>query len=287
MQRSRGTAFVIGVAAVALVAVAALTMNVVDIVRAGAGGSAGAPSVPSVMSYQGLLTDPDTGQAVADGTYNMSFIIYDAPAGGSIVWEEPAVGSIPISVTGGLFTHLLGSSEPLTAGVFGAGDTYLQVFVNGETLLPRQQIATVAYALVAQEAANAAAIDGLDRDGLDSRFVNNRGGDFPRPNYDSGFTAIAQGDVELFTHDLGGDPDNYFVDLQCRDTTGFFPPGINNIGIGGDNDGAAVRGAYWLFLSDTIVGALRNADDNACKEVRVRIWVMPPLFIIPPIIIVP
>lgn len=100
-------------------------MNVAQIVRAVDGGSAGAPSVPSVMSYQGLLTDPDTGQAVADGTYNMSFIIFDAAAGGTALWEEPAIGSIAVDVAGGRFTYLLGSDVPLTGAVFESGDTYL------------------------------------------------------------------------------------------------------------------------------------------------------------------
>ncbi|MCH8949722.1 MAG: hypothetical protein IIB87_05035 [Chloroflexi bacterium] len=44
---------------------------------------------------------------------------------------------------------------PLTSGVFSSGDTHLQVFVNGETLSPRQPVTTVAYALVAQQAAAA------------------------------------------------------------------------------------------------------------------------------------
>ena len=265
MRRSRGTIFLVAVAAIA---VAALGMNVAQrvMVRAVDGGSAGAPSVPSVMSYQGLLTDPDTGQAVPDGTYNMSFIIFDAEAGGAALWEEPAVGSIAVDVSGGLFTYLLGSDVPLTPDVFSSGDTYLQVFVNGETLSPRQPMTTVAYALVAQQAATASTIEGLSLDGLDNRFVNSRGGDFPRPNYDSGFSAIAAGDAVVFTHNLGGNTDDYFFDLECQ----------------------SFAGPYDWGLDSSEINVTRGLSDILWAEVRVRIWVMPTeFFILPPIIILP
>ncbi|MCH8025707.1 MAG: hypothetical protein IH866_02825 [Chloroflexi bacterium] len=280
MQRSRGTIFLVAVAAIA---VAALGMNVAQMVRAVDGGSAGAPSVPSVMSYQGLLTDPDTGQAVADGTYNMSFIIFDAAVAGTALWEEPAVGSIAVDVSGGLFTHLLGSDVPLTPFVFSSGDTYLQVFVNGEMLSPRQPVTTVAYALVAQQAATASSIDGISLDGLDNRFVNSRGGDFPRPNYDSGFQAIAVDEVLSFTHDLGGNIDDYVVDLTCD---AFFE-GQFNWGTDQGADDLPDRGVGWFALNGSSISVRRGDIDAWCVDVRVRIWVMPPVFFLPPIIILP
>ena len=279
MQLSRGT---ISLVAVAAIAVAALAMNVAQIVRAVDGGAAGAPSVPSIMSYQGLLTDPDTGQAVADGTYNMSFIIYDAAVGGSALWEEPGVGSIAVPVSGGLFTHLLGSDVPLTVSVFESGDTHLQVFINGETLSPRQPVTTVAYALVAQQAATASSIDGISLDGLDNRFVNSLGGDFPRPNYDSGFSAIAPGDNAVFTHNLGGNTDDYVVDLICQSAFGPFDWGLDQ-----DAFGNVEMGAGWYALDSSEVSVWRGYSDFWCDEVRVRIWVMRPVFIFPPIIVLP
>ena len=280
MQLSRGTIFLVAVAAIA---VAALAMNVTQMVRAIDGGSAGAPSVPSVMSYQGLLTDPDTGQAVADGTYNMSFIIFDAAAGGTALWEEPAVGSIAVAVSGGLFTYLLGSDVPLTGAVFESGETYLQVFVNGETLSPRQPVTTVAYALVAQQAATASTIEGLSLDGLDNRFVNSRGGDFPRPNYDSGFQPIGVDETLIFTHSLGGNIDDYVVDLTCDAAL----EGQFNWGMDQGADNFPEKGAGWFALNDDTVRVSRGDTDNWCVDVRVRIWVMPPVFFIPPIIILP
>lgn len=152
------------------------------------------------------------------------------------------------------------------------------MFVNGETLSPRQPVTTVAYALVAQQAATASSIDGVSLDGLDNRFVNNRGGDFPRPNYDSGYSAIAPGDV-VFTHNLGGNVDDYFVDLICQSAFGPFDWGLDQNSLG-----VVETGAGWFGLDSSEITVRRGASDVFCDEVRVRIWVMPPVFFIPPFI---
>ncbi len=281
----RGSRIPLALGAIAAIAVTALVMNVAQIVRAGGGAAGVAPSVPSVMSYQGVLSDPGTGAAVADGNYNMSFIIYDAAAAGTALWEEPTVGSVPVAVSGGLFTHLLGSTEPLTSTVFASGDTYLQVFVNGETLSPRQPITTVAYALIAEQAATASSIDGVSLDGLDSRFVNSRGGDFPRPNYDSDFQPIAADETLEFTHDLGGNTDDYVVDLTCdRPIDGIFYWGMDH-----GADEFPEKGVGWFGLNDSTIKVRRGDADAWCDTTRVRIWKMPTEFFIPfpPIIILP
>ncbi len=129
-----------------LVAVVALYLAVENVARAGPGSGIfiPAPEVPSVVSYQGLITDPDTGDPMIDGIYNMHFAIYDAPVNGVHMWEEPlAPAVIPVQVSGGVFTVLLGSITPLTPDVFAGGDAYLEVDLNGETLAPRQMMASV------------------------------------------------------------------------------------------------------------------------------------------------
>ncbi len=104
-------------------------------------------SVPPLVSYQGKLTDT-SGQPVPDGVFNMRFLLYDLETAGSVVWQEPASGNppIPVQVTGGLFTVLLGSVVPLTASNF-TGSSWLQTEVNGEPLTPRIQIVSSAYAI--------------------------------------------------------------------------------------------------------------------------------------------
>lgn len=131
-------------------------------------GSAGAfpperPSAqggaPPLISYQGQLTDPSTGDPVADGDYSMTFKIYDAESEGTEVWSETRT----VAVSGGLFNVLLGSVNPLSASHFSGPDRWLEVKVGSdEPMTPRQRIASVPYALQAQEAVNADTVDGQD-----------------------------------------------------------------------------------------------------------------------------
>ncbi len=72
----------------------------------------------------------------------------------------------------GLFTVTLGNLVPLEPGVFSGGAAYMEVQVAGETLAPRQRIASVAYSLVAK---NAETIGGLTPTDLNDAFVNTEG----------------------------------------------------------------------------------------------------------------
>lgn len=101
-------------------------------------------------------------------------------------------------------------------------------------------------------------------------------GSFLRPEWDSRWTALAQSATKTFTHGLGGDPSDYFVDFQCRDTGAM---GINTYGFGGLSvtvppRPAFARGAYYRNLTDSSVRVFRLKDDDYCDEVRVRIWII-------------
>jgi hypothetical protein len=135
-----------------------------------------APAVPNLLSYQGRLTDPLTGAPVPDGTYAMSFAIYDAAGGGALLWSESYTGADEVPVTGGLFSVLLGSQTALSAALFDGSERWLQVEVEGEVLAGRQRIVSVAYALQAQ---NADTLDGYHANSFatathnhDARYVN-------------------------------------------------------------------------------------------------------------------
>ncbi|MCH7698568.1 MAG: tail fiber domain-containing protein [Chloroflexi bacterium] len=127
------------------------------------------PAPVNLMNFQGELTDPSTGDPVADGTYSIRFSVWDADAAGSEEWNEtqPAV-----SVSGGLFSVLLGSVTPLTADVFGESPRYLEIEIDpagaAEVLSPRQQFATVPYAF---HAVNAWALDGNSGTGAGTNFL--------------------------------------------------------------------------------------------------------------------
>lgn len=99
--------------------------------------------VPGRIGYQGKLTD-DSGRLVADGSYTMTFRLFDALTGGAEKWSEAQAG---VPVTNGLFHSLLGSTNDMTA-VFQQNDAlWLEITVAGETLSPRQEMAGVGYAM--------------------------------------------------------------------------------------------------------------------------------------------
>jgi len=113
---------------------------------------------PLMMSYQGVLTDPATGEPVPDGDYEIRFALYDTESGWGSLWTELQT----VTVTDGLFSILLGSDKPLSADHF-TGTTYLGVKVGTEAwLTPRQRIVSVPYAIHALEATNSDTVDGQD-----------------------------------------------------------------------------------------------------------------------------
>ena len=93
----------------------------------------------------------------------------------------------------------------------------------------------------------------------------------PRPAYDSGWQTISQGQTKVFSHNLGGNPDNYVVDMTCKSDNATF--GINQLYFGGDGRDGARYGAYWRHLTSTSITVYRFSNDAHCDQVRVRIWV--------------
>jgi hypothetical protein len=92
----------------------------------------------NTVNYQGKLANPD-GTPVTDNTYAMSFSLWDASTGGSVVWG-PEDHAVPVS--DGLFSVGLGSKNPILTSVWN-GDRYLEIAVGGETLSPRELIRSV------------------------------------------------------------------------------------------------------------------------------------------------
>lgn len=107
-------------------------------------------------------------------------------------------------------------------------------------------------------------------------------GTFPRPNYDSGWRALAVACDSLNTipgvltlnHNLGGNVDNYVVDIISKDTGDLDGVGINNHGIGSfhTSDGDR-RGFYLKQLTTSAITLYRESCDTSSHSVRVRIWV--------------
>jgi hypothetical protein len=97
---------------------------------------------------------------------------------------------------------------------------------------------------------------------------------FPRPAYDSGWVNLGLGAASTRTHNLGGNTDNYVVDLTCKRSSG--GAGVNNWGVGGDvGDAGEYYGGWWSNLTTTSIVLHRWNDDTDCPSVRVRIWMYP------------
>jgi hypothetical protein len=96
---------------------------------------------------------------------------------------------------------------------------------------------------------------------------------YPRPAYDSGWVTLSPGAYANRTHNVGGNVDNYMVDLTCK-TSG--TSGINNWGVGGDvGDAGEYYGAWWSRLTTTSIRIEPWDHDTDCPQVRVRIWRYP------------
>ncbi|HUT54848.1 MAG TPA: hypothetical protein VM658_15760 [bacterium] len=115
-------------------------------------------TVPQLISYQGRLTDA-AGAAIT-GSRQMRFEILDGDTPGSAVLWGETQDAVPI--VQGLYNVMLGSERPVPLSALSGASVYLQVKVDGETLVPRRRIASVAYALRTESSANSDTLDGLD-----------------------------------------------------------------------------------------------------------------------------
>ena len=101
--------------------------------------------VPHEINYQGWLGTADDTTGVT-GTFTMVFRLYDAETGGSNLWSE----THEVQVNHGVFTVILGSSNPIPAEIFTGAPLWLEISVAGEVLSPRQKLVSVGYAIHAE-----------------------------------------------------------------------------------------------------------------------------------------
>jgi hypothetical protein len=108
------------------------------------------------MTYQGMLLNA-SGQPVQDGSYTMTFSIYDSSTGGLPLWsyEFNAGQGNGVIVTNGLFTVLLpvGKDGNAESSIFTGKNLWLGVRVEGDAeATPRQPLLYVPYAYWARNA---------------------------------------------------------------------------------------------------------------------------------------
>jgi len=113
--------------------------------------SVAAADAPNDMNLQGRLVDGE-GQPLA-GPVNLTVRLYDAAAGGNLVYQEDHPAA---SLDNGVFELVIGTgSAPVgsfDADTFAGADRFLELLVNGSALEPRQPFRSVPYAFqVAQK----------------------------------------------------------------------------------------------------------------------------------------
>lgn len=113
--------------------------------------------VPHLIRFQGKVTDK--AGAPLNGAYNITFRIYDAQDGGSLLWSETQA-SVPVN--NGIFTTLLGNVNALALGFDAPYWLSMEVNDDGE-MAPRQAITSVGYAIHAEVADSIANVSVIPR----------------------------------------------------------------------------------------------------------------------------
>jgi hypothetical protein len=108
--------------------------------------------IPKLINYQGMLTESDGSTPVADGTYDITFKIYNASSGGDKRWEETQTD---VAVTSGLFNVILGGATVGGIDLDFSEEYWLDVTVEGETMSERLRFTSVGYAYRARIADSA------------------------------------------------------------------------------------------------------------------------------------
>jgi hypothetical protein len=104
--------------------------------------SLGYADIPKTLNYQGRLMNA-VGQPVIDGQYNVTFRLYTAVSGGTMVWEEAQ----QVEAENGYFNTVLGNSIALTPSIFSQS-LWVGIQVGTEAeMTPRQNMGTAAYAM--------------------------------------------------------------------------------------------------------------------------------------------
>ena len=98
--------------------------------------------IPRLINYQGVLTDKQ-GMPVADGSYVITFTLYDSPFEGSPFWSEV----LPIITINGYFNVMLGAQTDIES--FPPGGAWLGIKVdNDDEMALRTSLASVPYAFL-------------------------------------------------------------------------------------------------------------------------------------------
>ncbi|MEM2918061.1 MAG: hypothetical protein QXY62_00965 [Candidatus Altiarchaeota archaeon] len=101
-----------------------------------------ASAIPKLINLEGKLTNSEG--IPLYGNFNMTFRIYNATSGGTLLWEEKHEGLNNVTTSNtGIFSVLLGSITELNLNF--TEDYWLEIQVKDEVLSPRQRVASSGY----------------------------------------------------------------------------------------------------------------------------------------------
>lgn len=105
-------------------------------------GSIAQADVPKLINFQGRLSTA-TGDSVPSQNYSITFRIYNASSGGSLLWFETQT----VMVTKSLFSVVLGASgTPIPNSVFTDTSQWLAIKVSSDPeMTPRQRLVSIGY----------------------------------------------------------------------------------------------------------------------------------------------
>jgi len=130
----------------ALIILVLMLIIATDALATGPNGDPGLQAFHPQIHYQARLVDPSTGLPKRDGTYSVTFAIYDVATRGSPRWSETQ----SLRVSDGMLSAVLGSVTPMDPMMFYGNDRWLGVTVGQDLeMTPRQPIAYVPYAVYA------------------------------------------------------------------------------------------------------------------------------------------
>lgn len=129
---------------------------------------AAAADPPLLVNYQGVLRDAS--DRPLDGTYDMIFRFVASPSGGTLLLTDYHTGPNAVTLSSGLFSTMLGGgtlapgTEATLLDVFTRhSPVWVEVQVGSETLSPRVQVVSAAYAINAARIGGQPVGDFLDK----------------------------------------------------------------------------------------------------------------------------
>lgn len=224
--------------------------------------------VPQYINYQGLLADA-TGNPIT-GSYSISFRIYSASSGGSLLWGPQTSN---INVDAGAFSVELG---PISYSIFNGSERWLSIQVgNDAEMVPRKHLVSVGNSFRAYDADR---VDGKDADSFaDVNHTHPAIGDHLGNH-------TATENVKLNNHWLSndGNSEGIFVNTSGGVTTsswvvgnggvwGYDPNDATRYGRVGGSSVGAIYGQYnntnnppsiWGYIATSSSGAYGSYSDD-------------------------